>query len=74
MERYYTIPDKTGDVYIDKGGHQILAVKAIHDTSVARNGIGKVLLEAGEGWVNLGSATDQSQLNGPTPMSGFCPE
>lgn len=35
-------PDEAGDVHIDKGGHQILAVKAIHDASMARNGVGKV--------------------------------
>ena len=43
-----TIPDKTSNIHVDKGGHQILAVKAIHDASMARNGIGKVLLEEGK--------------------------
>lgn len=42
-------PDKAGDVHIDEGGHQVLAVKAIHDASMTRNGIGKILLEAEEG-------------------------
>ena len=48
------VPDKTGNVHVDKGSHQILAVKAIHDAAMAGNGIGKVLLEAGEGLVSLG--------------------
>lgn len=53
MQRERHVPDKAGDVHIDKGGHQILAIKAIHDASVARNSIGKVLLEAGEELVSL---------------------
>lgn len=36
-------PDKAGDVHVDKGGHQVLAVKAIHDASMTRNGVGKIL-------------------------------
>lgn len=35
-------PDKAGDVHVDKGGHQVLAVKAIHDASMTRNGVGKI--------------------------------
>lgn len=35
-------PDKAGDIHVDKGGHQVLAVKAIHDASMTRNGVGEV--------------------------------
>lgn len=37
------LPDKAGDVHIDKGGHQVLAVKSIHDAPVPGDGVGKVL-------------------------------
>lgn len=42
-------PDEAGDVHVDKGGHQVLAVKAIHDPPVARDGVGKVLAEQRDG-------------------------
>lgn len=38
-------PDEAGDVHVDKGGHQVLAVEAIHDPPVPRDGVGKVLWE-----------------------------
>lgn len=37
------LPDKAGDIHIDKGGHQILAVKSIHDAPMPGDGVGKVL-------------------------------
>lgn len=35
--------DEAGDVHIDKGGHQVLAVEAIDNTAVAGNNVAKVL-------------------------------
>lgn len=34
--------DKAGDIDVCEGGHQVLAVEAVHDAAVARDGIGKV--------------------------------
>lgn len=37
------LPDETGDVDVDKGGHEVLAVEAVHDASVTRDRVGKIL-------------------------------
>lgn len=37
------IPDKACDVHINKGSHQVLTVKAIHDTSMPWDCVGEIL-------------------------------
>lgn len=37
------VPDETGDVDVHEGGHEVLAVEAVHDASVTRDGVGKIL-------------------------------
>lgn len=37
------LPDEAGDVNVDEGGHEVLAVKPIHDAPVTRDGVGKIL-------------------------------
>lgn len=37
------VPDETGDVDVGERGHQVLTVEAVHDSSVAGDGAGKVL-------------------------------
>lgn len=37
------LPDETGDVDVHKGGHEVLAVEAVHDASVTRDRVGKIL-------------------------------
>ncbi len=36
-------PDEAVDVDVDKGSHEELAVKAVHDAAVTRNDVAKVL-------------------------------
>lgn len=36
-------PDEAGDVNINEGGHEVLAVESVHDASVTWDGVGKVL-------------------------------
>lgn len=38
------LPYETGDVDMHKGGHQVLAIEAIHDAAVPRDGVCKILL------------------------------
>lgn len=42
------VPDEAGDVDVDKGGHEVLAVESVHDATVTRDGVGKIL-KGGEG-------------------------
>lgn len=37
------LPDETGDVDVNEGGHEVLAVEPVHDASVTRDGVGKIL-------------------------------
>lgn len=37
------LPDEAGDVDVDEGGHEILAVKPVHDAAVAWDGVCKIL-------------------------------
>lgn len=37
------LPYETGDVDMDESGHQVLTVKAIHDSTMARNSVRKIL-------------------------------
>lgn len=37
------LPDEAGDVDVNKGGHEVLTVEPVHDASVTRDGVGKVL-------------------------------
>lgn len=39
------LPDEAGYIHVREGGHQILTVESIHDTTVAGDGVGKVLQE-----------------------------
>lgn len=41
--RVFILPDETGDVDVHKGGHEVLAVEAVHDASVTRDRVGKIL-------------------------------
>lgn len=36
-------PDETSDVDVHKGGHEVLTVKPVHDASMARDRVGKIL-------------------------------
>ena len=36
-------PDKAGNVHVDKGSHQILTIKTVHDATVTRDDVAKVL-------------------------------
>lgn len=38
-----TLPDEAGDVDVDEGGHEVLAVEPVHDAAVTRDGVGKIL-------------------------------
>lgn len=40
------VPDEAGDVHVHKGSHQVLTVKAVHDTSVPGDCVGEVLCKA----------------------------
>lgn len=40
-----SLPDEAGNVDIDKCGHYVLAVKSVHNASVTRYGVGKILKE-----------------------------
>lgn len=41
-----TGPDEAGDVDVDEGGHEVLTVEAVHNSSVPRNGVGEVLQQS----------------------------
>ena len=43
----FLLPDEAGNVDMREGGHQVLAVESIHDASVARDGVSKVLQNRG---------------------------
>lgn len=38
-----SVPDEAGDVDVDKGGHEVLAVESVHDSTVTRDGVGEIL-------------------------------
>lgn len=44
-----SVPDEAGDVDIDKGGHEVLAVESVHDATVTRDGVGEILKGGGGG-------------------------
>lgn len=41
-----SIPDEACDVHVNEGSHQVLTVKAVHDTSMPWDCVGKVLCKA----------------------------
>lgn len=42
------LPDEAGDVDVDEGGHEVLAVEPVHDAAVTRDGVGKILKQVQE--------------------------
>lgn len=43
MTENIDLPDKTGDINMHKGSHEVLTVKAVHDPTMSWNCISKIL-------------------------------
>lgn len=46
--RLCSVPDEAGDVDVNKGGHEVLAVESVHDATVTRDGVGEILKGGGQ--------------------------
>lgn len=58
------LPDEAGDVDVDEGGHEVLAVEPVHDAAVTRDGVGKILQQVQKKKEEKGKRKKSREVNG----------